>query len=59
MKKITLAAAALCLLAAAPALAQQDEAGCKDYPLFTRFPNMHIVGCHARQFDLRAFPPVR
>jgi len=56
MKAITVVAAALCLLAAAPALAQQDEAGCKDYPLFTRFPNMHIVGCQARQFDLRAFP---
>ena len=56
MKGITVAAAALCLLAAAPALAQQDEAGCKDYPLFTRFPSMHIVGCQARQFDLRAFP---
>jgi outer membrane protein OmpA-like peptidoglycan-associated protein len=46
----------LCLLAATPAWAQQDEAGCKDYPLFTRFPNMHIVGCQSRQFDLRAFP---
>ena len=56
MKAISLAIVALCLLAAAPALAQQDEAGCKDYPLFTRFPNMHIVGCESRQFDLRAFP---
>jgi OOP family OmpA-OmpF porin len=56
MKSMTIAAAALCLLAAGPALAQQDEAGCKDYPLFTRFPNMHIVGCESRQFDLRAFP---
>jgi OOP family OmpA-OmpF porin len=46
----------LCLLAAAPVFAQQDEAGCKDYPLFTRFPNMHIAGCQNRQFDLRAFP---
>ena len=56
MKAITVAAATLCLLAARPALSQQDEAGCKDYPLFTRFPNMHIVGCQVRQFDLRAFP---
>ncbi len=46
----------LCLFAAVPATAQQDEAGCKDYPLFTRFPNMHITGCESRQFDLRAFP---
>lgn len=56
MKVLTVTAVALCLLAAAPARAQQDEAGCKDYPLFTRFPNMHIVGCESRQFDLRAFP---
>jgi outer membrane protein OmpA-like peptidoglycan-associated protein len=46
----------LCLLATVPAQAQQDEAGCKDYPLFTRFPNMHIAGCQSKQFDLRAFP---
>ena len=55
MKAITLATVALCLLAAAPALAQDAE-GCKDHPLFTRFPNMHIADCHSRQFDLRAFP---
>jgi outer membrane protein OmpA-like peptidoglycan-associated protein len=56
MKKTIVAAVALCLLAFVPAWAQEDEAGCKDYPLFTRFPNMHIVGCSSRQFDLRAFP---
>jgi OmpA-OmpF porin, OOP family len=56
MTRMTVGAFALCLLAAAPAMAQQDEAGCKDYPLFTRFPNMHIVGCQSRQFDMRAFP---
>jgi OOP family OmpA-OmpF porin len=55
MKAITLSIVALCLLAAAPALAQDAE-GCKDNPLFTRFPNMHIIDCHSRQFDLRAFP---
>jgi outer membrane protein OmpA-like peptidoglycan-associated protein len=49
-------AVAICLIAAAPVMAQQDAEGCKDYPLFTRFPNMHIVGCQSRQFDLRAFP---
>jgi OmpA-OmpF porin, OOP family len=49
-------AVALCLFAAAPAWSQQDEAGCKDNPLFTRFPNMHIHACQSRQFDLRAFP---
>jgi OmpA-OmpF porin, OOP family len=56
MKRIALVALALSVLAAAPAWAQQDEAGCKDHSLFTRFPATHIVGCHARQFDLRAFP---
>lgn len=56
MKKIIVGVATLCLLAAVPASAQQDEAGCKDYPLFTRFPNMHIVGCQTLQFDLRVFP---
>jgi outer membrane protein OmpA-like peptidoglycan-associated protein len=52
----TVVAATLWLLAAAPALAQDDAEGCKDHPLFTRFPNMHIYGCQASQFDLRAFP---
>ena len=56
MTRMAVGAAVICLLAAAPASAQQDEAGCKDYPLFTRFPNMHIAGCESRQFDLRAFP---
>jgi OmpA-OmpF porin, OOP family len=56
MTKTTVGALVLCLLGAAPVWAQQDEAGCKDYPLFTRFPNMHITGCERRQFDLRAFP---
>jgi outer membrane protein OmpA-like peptidoglycan-associated protein len=55
MKRTTLGAVALCLLAAAPASAQDAE-GCKDNPLFTRFPNMHIADCQSRQFDLRAFP---
>ena len=56
MTRMAVGAAVICLLAAAPASAQQDEAGCKDYPLFTRFPNMHIAGCESRQFDLRGFP---
>jgi OOP family OmpA-OmpF porin len=55
MKAIALGIVALCLLSAAPALAQDAE-GCKDNPLFTRFPSMHIIDCHSRQFDLRAFP---
>ncbi len=55
MKMLTFGAVALCLFAAVPVSAQDAE-GCKDYPLFTRFPNMHITGCQKSQFDLRAFP---
>lgn len=47
---------AFCLLAAVPARAQEDAEGCKDHPLFTRFPNMYLAGCEASQFDLRGFP---
>ncbi|MDO8834190.1 MAG: OmpA family protein, partial [Vicinamibacterales bacterium] len=46
----------VCALSAVPALAQQDADGCKDHPLFTRFPNMHISGCESSQFDVRGFP---
>jgi outer membrane protein OmpA-like peptidoglycan-associated protein len=56
MKWIPIGVVALSLFAAGPALAQEDQEGCKDYPLFTRFPNMHIVGCESSQFDLRKFP---
>jgi outer membrane protein OmpA-like peptidoglycan-associated protein len=52
---MTVGAMALWLLAAAPVWAQDAE-GCKDYPLFTRFPNMHIADCQSSQFDVRAFP---
>jgi len=34
----------------------QDAEGCKDHPLFTRFPNMQIVDCESSQFDVRGFP---
>lgn len=56
MKRMMIAAVALSLLAAAPLSAQEDAEGCKDHPLFTRLPGMHIAGCEASQFDLRAFP---
>ncbi len=56
MTRSTVVASVLWLLAAAPVWAQQDAEGCKDYPLFTRFPNMHIVDCESSQFDVRAFP---
>lgn len=48
--------ATLSLAAVAPAWADDDAEGCKDHPLFTRFPKMHIVDCHSSQFDLRKFP---
>lgn len=45
------------VMLASPAAAQNDDRdGCKDHPLFTRFPNTHIAGCENLQFDLRAFP---
>lgn len=55
MKRISVGFAALWLLAAPPALAEDAE-GCKDHPLFTRFPNTHIIDCQSSQFDLRKFP---
>ena len=56
MKRISVGLAALCLLAAAPVLAQEDAEGCKDHPLFTRFPSTLINDCQSSQFDLRKFP---
>jgi len=52
----TAVVAVMLLLVAAPLRAQEDEPGCKDHPLFTRFPNMVLNGCDASQFDLRKFP---
>ena len=46
---------ALSFAVAVPSWAQDAE-GCKDHPLFTRFPNMYIAGCEKSQFDMRAFP---
>jgi OmpA-OmpF porin, OOP family len=56
MKWISIGVVALSLFTAVPSPAQDDQEGCKDHPLFTRFPNMHIVGCESLQFDLRRFP---
>jgi OOP family OmpA-OmpF porin len=47
---------ALLLLAPTAARAQEDAEGCKDHPLFTRFPNTFIADCASSQFDLRKFP---
>jgi len=45
------------LLLAVPAglLAQQDEAGCQDHPLFTRMAGFYIVDCDQREFDQYEF----
>lgn len=55
MRRIIIGAAVL-LLATASAQAQEDYEGCKDHPLFTRFPNTYLVDCASSQFDLRKFP---
>jgi OmpA-OmpF porin, OOP family len=55
MRQILFVAVAVTALSGVPAFAQDAE-GCKDHPLFTRFPNVHIAGCEASQFDMRAFP---
>ena len=54
MKRMMLGAVALLLVAGTAAA--QDAEGCKDHPLFTRFPNMRITACESSQFDMRAFP---
>ncbi len=41
------------------AFSQQDRAGCKDHPLFTRMPNMYIYDCKSTEYDEEDFwePP--
>ena len=56
MRWTNVAVATIWLLGATPAFTQDDTEGCKDHPLFTRFPNTHIYGCQTLQFDLRGFP---
>ena len=56
MKRFLLAAVTLAAIAASPARAQDDQEGCRDHPLFTRFPGMYLSDCQRNQFDLRAFP---
>lgn len=56
MKRIPVWILGACLLTAAPVLAQEDGEGCKDHPLFTRFPSTYLAGCESSQFDLRKFP---
>jgi len=56
MRSTSVGVVVLWLLAAGAVSAQPDTEGCKDHPMFTRFPNMHIIDCESSQFDLRAFP---
>ncbi len=56
MRWVLIGVMMLSLFVAATAAAQEDAEGCKDHPLFTRMPNMHIIGCSNSQFDLRKFP---
>jgi len=56
MRRISVGFAAVWLFVAAPVMAQEDAEGCKDHPLFTRFPSMYLAGCDSSQFDLRKFP---
>jgi len=56
MNRILVGAIVVCVLSAVPAWARQDADGCKDHPVFTRFPNMRISDCHSSQFDMRGFP---
>jgi outer membrane protein OmpA-like peptidoglycan-associated protein len=51
---LTLAAAAL-LAAPAPGFAQQDEEGCKDHPMLSRFPGYYISECEAHDFSTHDF----
>ncbi|NWF75912.1 MAG: OmpA family protein [Nitrospirae bacterium] len=36
-------------------LAQEDEKGCKDHPMFTRMPNFYIFECKEKDFDQADF----
>lgn len=37
------------------ALAQEDEEGCKDHPMFTRMPNFYIESCKEKDFEQADF----
>ena len=58
MSRLVLSLIVVVALSGSPgnAFAQPDAEGCKDHPLFTRMPNMHIQDCKQSQFDLRRFP---
>jgi hypothetical protein len=47
--KRTLLALAMLLAAAAPAMAQADEEGCTDHPMFPRIATFHIGRCDSEE----------
>jgi len=60
MKRMIIGAVLVCVLSAIPALAQQDADGCKDHPLFTRFPRHAHFGLReqpVRHERLSRWPP--
>jgi OmpA-OmpF porin, OOP family len=54
MRSIILALGCL-LLAVSPAMAQQDEEGCKDHPMFSRMPTFYISACEDQEFSTHEF----
>jgi OOP family OmpA-OmpF porin len=61
MKRVIAAALGVVVLVLMEGLAfaQQDKAGCKDHPLFTRMPNTYIASCKTTEYDEVSFyePP--
>ncbi|RPI23642.1 MAG: OmpA family protein [Acidobacteria bacterium] len=53
---ISLMSASLIFPLALAQSANEDMEGCKDYPLFNRMPNFHIIECQTVEFDARKFP---
>jgi OOP family OmpA-OmpF porin len=52
MKRVIVVIGVVALvLAGSLAFAQQDKAGCKDHPLFTRMPNTYIASCETKEYD--------
>jgi len=58
MSRLVLSLAVVVALSSSPgnAFAAPDAEGCKDHPLFTRMPAMHIESCKQSQFEQRRFP---
>jgi OOP family OmpA-OmpF porin len=54
MRLLVLVAAVLVTMPA-PALAQQDEEGCNDHPMLSRFPGYYISACEAHDFSTYDF----